>query len=38
MKRLARDVLLMAVATASSRLLGLFRDVAIADQFGAGLA
>lgn len=38
MKRLARDVLLMAVATASSRLLGLFRDVAIADQFGAGAA
>ncbi len=38
MKRLARDVLLMAVATASSRLLGLFRDVAIADQFGVGAA
>lgn len=38
MKRLARDVLLMAIATASSRLLGLFRDVAIADQFGAGAA
>ncbi|MCK5246451.1 murein biosynthesis integral membrane protein MurJ, partial [Candidatus Bipolaricaulota bacterium] len=34
----ARDVLLMAVATASSRLLGLFRDVAIADQFGVGAA
>ena len=38
MKRLARDVLLIAVATASSRVLGLFRDVAIADQFGAGAA
>jgi putative peptidoglycan lipid II flippase len=38
MKRLARDVLLMAVATASSRVLGLFRDVAIANQFGAGAA
>jgi len=38
MKRLVRDVLLMAAATAVSRLLGLFRDVAIADQFGAGSA
>jgi putative peptidoglycan lipid II flippase len=38
MKRLARDILLMAAATASSRVLGLFRDVAIADQFGAGAA
>mgnify|MGYP005838450567 CR=1 FL=1 len=38
MKRLARDILLMAVATASSRLLGLFRDVAIANQFGASAA
>jgi len=38
MKRLARDVLLMAAATAMSRVLGLFRDVAIADRFGAGAA
>ena len=38
MKQLARDVLLMAIATASSRLLGLFRDVAIANQFGASAA
>ena len=38
MKRLARDILLMAVATTSSRLLGLFRDVAIANQFGASAA
>jgi len=38
MKRLARDVMLMAVATAISRLLGLVRDVAIADTFGAGVA
>lgn len=38
MKRLARDILLMAVATASSRVLGLFRDVAIANQFGASAA
>ncbi len=38
MKRLARDVMLMAAATAVSRLLGLFRDVAIADHFGAGAA
>ncbi|MFC2105373.1 murein biosynthesis integral membrane protein MurJ [Candidatus Bipolaricaulota bacterium] len=38
MKRLARDVLLMAVATGMSRVLGLFRDVAIADRFGAGAA
>lgn len=35
MRRLARDVLLMALATGISRLLGLFRDVAIADRFGA---
>ena len=34
MRRLARDVLLMALATGVSRLLGLFRDVAIADRFG----
>ncbi len=38
MKRLARDIVLMAVATGASRLLGLFRDVALADQFGAGAA
>ena len=38
MKRLARDVLLMAVATAVSRLLGLFRDITIANRFGAGAA
>ena len=38
MKRLARDVLLMAAATAASRVLGLARDVSIADRFGAGAA
>jgi len=38
MKRLARDVLLMAAATAISRILGLFRDVAIAEYFGVGAA
>lgn len=38
MKRLARDVLLMAAATAASRILGLVRDVSIADRFGAGVA
>jgi putative peptidoglycan lipid II flippase len=38
MRRLARDVLLMAVATASSRILGLVRDISIADRFGAGAA
>lgn len=38
MKRLARDILLMAVATAASRCLGLFRDVALAGQFGASAA
>jgi len=36
MKRLARDVLLMALATGVSRILGLLRDVAIADRFGVG--
>ena len=36
MRRLARDVLMMALATGISRLLGLMRDVAIADRFGAG--
>ena len=35
MRRLARDVLVMAFATAISRVLGLLRDVAIADRFGA---
>ncbi len=35
MRRLARDVLMMALATGISRLLGLLRDVAIADRFGA---
>ncbi len=34
MRRLARDVLLMALATGISRLLGLLRDVSIADRFG----
>jgi putative peptidoglycan lipid II flippase len=38
MKSLARDVFVMALATAASRLLGLFRDVTIADRFGASLA
>ncbi len=38
MKRLARDVLLMACATALSRVFGLLRDVAIANGFGAGAA
>ena len=35
MRRLARDVLMMALATGISRLLGLLRDVSIADRFGA---
>jgi putative peptidoglycan lipid II flippase len=35
MRRLARDVLVMAVATGISRVFGLFRDAAIADRFGA---
>ena len=34
MRRLARDVLLLALATGISRVFGLFRDVAIADRFG----
>jgi putative peptidoglycan lipid II flippase len=38
MRRLARDVLLMAVATGASRLLGLVREAAIADRFGADAA
>jgi len=35
MRRLVRDVLVMALATGLSRVLGLVRDVAIADRFGA---
>jgi len=38
MRRLARDILLMAVATGASRLLGLGREAAIADRFGASAA
>lgn len=38
MRRLARDVLLMALATGLSRLLGLAREAAIADRFGASAA
>ena len=38
MKRLARDVLLMAAATGVSRVLGLAREAAIADRFGASAA
>ncbi len=38
MKRLARDVLLLALATGISRVFGLFRDMTIADRFGAGAA
>lgn len=38
MRRLARDVLLMAAATAVSRVFGLFRDATIAGQFGASAA
>ncbi len=34
MRSLARDALLMALATAISRVFGLFRDVTIADKFG----
>ncbi len=34
-KSLARDVLMMALATAVSRVLGLVRDASIADRFGA---
>jgi len=37
-KGLVRDVLLIAAATAASRLFGLFRDVVIADRFGASAA
>jgi len=35
---LVRDVLVIAAATAASRLFGLLRDVAIADRFGASAA
>ena len=38
MRRLTRDVLLMAAATAVSRIFGLFRDATIAGQFGASAA
>ncbi len=38
MRRLTRDVLLMALATGASRLLGLGREAAIADRFGASAA
>ncbi|MBN1858492.1 murein biosynthesis integral membrane protein MurJ [Candidatus Bipolaricaulota bacterium] len=38
MRRLTRDVLLMAAATAVSRIFGLFRDATIASQFGATAA
>ncbi|MFQ6033816.1 MAG: hypothetical protein ACE5KR_03025 [Candidatus Bipolaricaulia bacterium] len=33
-----RDILVIAAATATSRLFGLFRDVVIADRFGASAA
>ncbi|MEA3356237.1 MAG: murein biosynthesis integral membrane protein MurJ [Candidatus Bipolaricaulota bacterium] len=38
MKRFTRDVFLIALATGISRVFGLFRDVVIANQFGAGEA
>lgn len=38
MKRFTRDVIIIAAATAVSRVFGLFRDVVIADKFGAGRA
>jgi putative peptidoglycan lipid II flippase len=38
MNRWARDVLIMAAATSASRLLGLFRDVALAHRFGTSAA
>lgn len=38
MKRLARDILLMALATSISRVFGLFREISIADRFGLGTA
>ena len=38
MKRLSRDILLMALATMISRVFGLFREISIADRFGLGTA
>lgn len=38
MKRFTKDVAIIALATAASRIFGLFRDVTIADNFGAGSA
>lgn len=38
MNRLTKDVAIIAAATAVSRVFGLFRDVVIADKFGAGTA
>ncbi len=38
MKRLATDIFLLAVATGISRVFGLFRDMTIADRFGASAA
>ena len=38
MKRLSRDILLMALATLISRVFGLFREISIADRFGLGPA
>lgn len=38
MKRFTRDIVIIAGATAVSRVFGLFRDIVIADKFGAGTA
>jgi len=38
MRRFARDIVIIAGATAISRVFGLFRDIVIADKFGAGTA
>lgn len=38
MRRFARDIVIIAAATAVSRVFGLFRDIVIADKFGAGAA
>lgn len=38
MNRLAKDILLIVIATGISRVFGLFRDMTIADQFGASAA
>ncbi|MFB6291364.1 MAG: murein biosynthesis integral membrane protein MurJ [Candidatus Bipolaricaulia bacterium] len=38
MRRFARDIVIIAGATAVSRVFGLFRDIVIADKFGAGTA